>query len=73
MMWLQVEMMQLVSMLPQSVRAKLQQHPHMASLVEIVMDLGRLPFARFATCGEASLSSEPVSEADLEEAISRVS
>ena len=65
------EMMQLVNILPRSVRATLQQHPQMASLVEIVMDLGRVPFARFAA-GEAALSSEPVSAADLEEAVTQV-
>lgn len=43
----------------------------MESLVEIVMDLGRVPFARFSS-EEAALSSQPVSEADLAEAVQRV-
>ena len=66
------EMMQLVSMLPFLVRNTLQDHPQMESLVEIVMDLGRVPFARFAT-DEAPLSSQAVTESDLEEAVLRVS
>lgn len=65
------EMMQLINMLPTSVRATLQEHPQMESLVEIVMDLGRVPFARFSS-EEAALSSQPVSEADLAEAVQRV-
>lgn len=65
------EMMQLINMLPSSVRATLQEHPQMESLVEIVMDLGRVPFARFAS-EEAALSSQPVSEADIAEAVQRV-
>ena len=44
----------------------------MESLVEIVMDLGRVPFARYAT-DEAPLSSQAVTESDLEEAVLRVS
>lgn len=41
-------------------------------LVEVVMDLGRAPLARFPGSGDVVLSSEIISHADLEYAVSQV-
>ena len=40
----------LLAVLPESIRSKLQSHPQKDNLIEVVMDLGRLPEARFR-CG----------------------
>ncbi len=42
-----------------------------AQLLEVVMDLGRPPFARFVT-GDVLLSEEPVSSEQLDYAIEQV-
>lgn len=41
-------------------------------LVEVVMDLGRAPLARFPGSGDVVLSSEIISHGDLEYAVSQV-
>ena len=38
---------QLLAVLPESIRTTLEQHPKLDVLVEVVMDLGRYPEARF--------------------------
>jgi stage III sporulation protein SpoIIIAA len=62
---------QLLSILPPSIRDSMTQHPQLSSLVEVVLDLGRLPEARFFT-GVEYLSETPVTHADLEHCIERV-
>ncbi|HIK57222.1 MAG TPA: AAA family ATPase [Synechococcales cyanobacterium M55_K2018_004] len=62
---------QLLEILPTSIREKLQQHPQRNVLIEIVLDLGRRPEARFPQKAEY-LSDEPVSKADLQHCIERV-
>lgn len=62
---------ELLAILPTSIRTILQQHPQLDSLVEVVMDLGRRPEARFPS-GAEYLSETPVSQADLQESITRV-
>ncbi|WP_198805414.1 R3H domain-containing nucleic acid-binding protein [Leptolyngbya sp. BL0902] len=62
---------QLLSILPPSIRDSVTQHPQRASLVEVVLDLGRLPEARFFN-GVEYLSETPVTHADLEHCIERV-
>ncbi len=42
----------LLSIVPDEIRQNLQQHPQRDSLIEIVMDLGRLPEARFPSKAE---------------------
>jgi stage III sporulation protein SpoIIIAA len=62
---------QLLEILPAEIRLKLEQHPNRDSLVEVVLDLGRRPEARFP--GEAEyLSDVPVSRAALDYCIERV-
>ena len=38
---------QLLAVLPESIRLTLEQHPKLDVLIEVVMDLGRYPEARF--------------------------
>ncbi|NJL48360.1 MAG: AAA family ATPase [Leptolyngbyaceae cyanobacterium SM2_5_2] len=62
---------QLLTILPPAIRASLIQHPQRQNLVEVVLDLGRLPEARFFGKAEY-LSETPVTHADLEHCIKRV-
>jgi stage III sporulation protein SpoIIIAA len=61
----------LLDVLPAAIRERLQQHPHLNQLVEVVLDLGRRPEARFPGFAEY-LSEEVVSRADLDLVISQV-
>lgn len=61
----------LLEILPAAIRAPIEKHPQKDSLIEIIMDLGRLPEARFPE--EASYLGEiPVSKQDLQHCIDRV-
>ena len=62
---------QLFEILPQSIRQVLDQHPQRDRLVEIVLDLGRRPEARFPGTAEY-LSETVVSRADLDYCIERI-
>jgi stage III sporulation protein SpoIIIAA len=62
---------QLLEMLPQSLQQRLQLHPQQAQLIEVVMDLGRLPEARFPEQADY-LTDIPITRADLEYSIARV-
>jgi stage III sporulation protein SpoIIIAA len=62
---------QLLQVLPESARAPLEQHPQRNVLLEVVMDLGRLPEARFPE-GAEYLSEQPVTAADLQYCIDRI-
>ncbi|HIK26795.1 MAG: AAA family ATPase [Oscillatoriaceae bacterium SKW80] len=61
----------LLDVLPEAIRVPLEQHPQLSSLIEVVMDLGRLPEARFPGSSEY-LCQTPVSRADLNYCIERV-
>jgi stage III sporulation protein SpoIIIAA len=62
---------ELLEILPAELCFRLQQHPKRAKLVEIVLDLGRLPEARFP--GETEyLADVVVTRADLDYCIDRV-
>jgi stage III sporulation protein SpoIIIAA len=62
---------QLLDILPLAIRTILQQHPQRDRLIEVVMDLGRLPEARFPQ--EAIyLGETPISLDDLQYSIERV-
>lgn len=65
------DLAQLLAILPNSIRDRLDQHPQRNVLVEVVMDLGRRPEARFPNQAEY-LSDEPVSKTDLQHTIARV-
>lgn len=61
----------LLGILPDAIRVHLENHPQLDSLVEVVMDLGRRPEARFP--GKAEYLSEiPITQADLNDSITRV-
>lgn len=61
----------LLDILPGEIRLRLDQHPQRDSLVEVVMDLGRRPEARFPGTAEY-LSDVPISQVDLNYCIERV-
>ncbi|GAX74914.1 hypothetical protein CEUSTIGMA_g2360.t1 [Chlamydomonas eustigma] len=65
------ELRMLVSLLPERVRSILEVHPDMSKLVEVVMDLGRPPLARFPD-REVELSPNPVTAEDLQQAVEQV-
>ncbi|MDY6939003.1 MAG: R3H domain-containing nucleic acid-binding protein [Cyanobacteriota bacterium] len=61
----------LLDILPEHLKQRLCEHPQLDRLIEIVMDLGRLPEARFPDAAEY-LSEEPISKADLQYSVDRV-
>lgn len=61
----------LLEILPDSIRDRLEHHPQLMMLVEVVMDLGRRPEARFPN-GAEYLADEPVTQAELDECITKV-
>ncbi len=61
----------ILDMLPTDLRDILKQHPDRNNLIEIVMDLGRQPEARFHHKAEY-LSDRVITPADLEESIKNV-
>ncbi|MGC1248048.1 MAG: AAA family ATPase, partial [Spirulinaceae cyanobacterium] len=61
----------LLEILPAEIQSKLESHPHKDQLVEVVMDLGRLPEARFPGSAEY-LSETPISKTDLDYSVKRV-
>jgi stage III sporulation protein SpoIIIAA len=62
---------QLLEMLPQTLQQRLQHHPQQTQLIEVVMDLGRLPEARFPEQADY-LTDTPITRADLDYSIARV-
>ncbi len=62
------EVLLLIKLLPPQVREKLENDPRLGSLVEVVMDLGRPPLARFPS-GDVKLTEDAVTDADLQFAI----
>jgi stage III sporulation protein SpoIIIAA len=65
------ELQRLVCLLPPPVRQAVEEHPEMTSLLEVIMDLGRVPIARFPS-GDVKLSAQPITTEDLELAITQV-
>ncbi|NJK68047.1 MAG: AAA family ATPase [Microcoleus sp. CSU_2_2] len=61
----------LLDIVPDEIRQPLEKHPQRNNLIEIVMDLGRLPEARFPSNAEY-LSQTPITKADLNHCIERV-
>lgn len=61
----------LLDIVPDHIRQPLEQHPQRNNLIEIVMDLGRLPEARFPSNAQ-HLSQTPISKEDLKYCIERV-
>ncbi len=67
----QVELDLVLNVLPPGVAEVLRTRDDLDQLLEVVLDLGRLPEARFVT-GDADLDQSPVTMADLENVIERV-
>ncbi|MEA5575240.1 R3H domain-containing nucleic acid-binding protein [Anabaena sp. UHCC 0451] len=65
------DLQKLLDILPQDLRQKLEHHPQRDNLVEVVLDLGRRPEARFADNAEY-LSETPVTQAQIDDCIQRV-
>ncbi len=65
------DLQKLLEILPIEIRQVLEQHPLLDSLIEVVMDLGRRPEARFPDRAEY-LSETPISQEQLEYCIGRV-
>ncbi|KMT13184.1 hypothetical protein BVRB_4g085900 [Beta vulgaris subsp. vulgaris] len=67
----EAELDRLVALLPEEMRCRLRKHPELDKLIELVMDLGRRPLARFPS-GDFELSDCPVKFHDIEFATSQV-
>ena len=65
------DLQKLLDILPEEIRASLQQHPQRDSLIEVVMDLGRFPEVRFPGRAEY-LSQIPVTQEQLNHCVERV-
>ena len=65
------ELQQLLDVLPPRVLAGLRQQDDLADLLEIILDLGRPPEARFLS-GDVILDDEPIGREDLEHIVSGV-
>ena len=60
----------LLEVLPADIREPLASHPNRASLLEVVLDLGRCPEARFLGAhGGESLRDAPITKEDLDHAV----
>lgn len=62
---------EMVAILPPYVLQPLSTHPQLSELLEVILDLGRLPEARFPE-GFDFLSQQPVALADIEYVTSRI-
>jgi len=67
----ELELGRLLALIPDRMRSILNGHPELEQLIEIVMDLGRKPLARFPS-GDFIISTDTVTFQDLEHAISLV-
>ncbi len=65
------DLQKLIDILPAEIQQVLETHPSRDSLIEVVMDLGRLPEARFHNQAEY-LCDVPVSQEQLNDCIERV-
>lgn len=65
------DLQKLLDILPQDLQQQLDNHPKRDHLVEVVLDLGRRPEARFPHAAEY-LSESPVTQAQIDDCIQRV-
>ena len=68
---LEIELDRLLALLPDEMRVRVNEHPELHQLIEVVMDLGRKPLARFPS-GDFVLSDSFITVKDLEYATSQV-
>lgn len=66
-----VELEMFIELLPLNMRSELYNHSEIGDLIEVVMDLGRKPLARFPS-GDWVISEQVVKIDDLKHAISKV-
>ncbi|XP_031284177.1 uncharacterized protein ycf45-like isoform X1 [Pistacia vera] len=66
-----MELRRLLALLQEEMRRRVSDHPELHQLIEVVMDLGRKPLARFPS-GDFVLSDCPITVQDLEHATSQV-
>ena len=66
-----VELGSLLALLPEDMRWRVNEHPEILHLIEVVMNLGRKPLARFPS-GNFVLSNDPITGEDLEHGNSMV-
>ena len=62
----------LLDILPNRISLALRNMPERADLLEVILDLGRMPEGRFVS-GEVTLSNDEVAEADLQYVIDHIS
>ena len=67
----QDELQQLLAVLPERITEKLREQEELDDLLEIILDLGRLPEARFSH-GDVLLGEDPVSREDLQYVVSGI-
>ena len=67
----QDELQQLLAVLPERITRKLREQEELDDLLEVILDLGRLPEARFSR-GDVMLGEEPVNGEDLEYVVSGI-
>ncbi|CAN8235126.1 unnamed protein product [Cochlearia groenlandica] len=65
------ELRRLLAILPEEIRRTLEEHREIDELIEVVLDLGRKPLARFPS-GDFVISDEAVRVTNLEFAVSQV-
>ena len=65
------ELEMFLQLLPLKMRRELYRHKEIGALIEVVMDLGRKPLARFPS-GDWVISEQPIKHEDLRHAISKV-
>ncbi|MHC5729755.1 MAG: R3H domain-containing nucleic acid-binding protein, partial [Nostoc sp.] len=65
------DLQKLLDILPEDLQQALESHPKRDSLVEVVLDLGRRPEARFPNQAEY-LSEVPVTQEQIDDCIQRV-
>jgi stage III sporulation protein SpoIIIAA len=61
----------LLSILPTTLRQQVEKHAEKAHLIEVVMDLGRLPEIRFPDRAEV-ITDQPITHEDLAESITKI-
>lgn len=66
-----VELGRLLALLPEEMRRRVSELPELHQLIEVVMDLGRKPLARFPS-GDFVISDYPITLQDIELATSQV-
>ncbi|CAN6440940.1 unnamed protein product [Victoria cruziana] len=60
-----------LELMPDRMRREVVRHPELGGLIEVVLDLGRKPLARFPS-GDWIISEQPVKLEDLRHAVSKV-